>query len=698
MKRIKMWSWSIIWLTAGGILLNMLGVRLATSQNMVIFLDSTGTILVAILGGMVPGIMVGFFSNVINSVNDPITLYYGILSILIAMVAAAISDHHGFAKLKTALLSIIPFSLIGGVLGSMLTWLLYGFDFGSGISAPFAKYLYASTSANKFVCQLIADFSIDVFDKTIVVLFVWALLRIVPSGLLKKICRESRFMSENDTESQSIIPKRKSIRTRFVFIIAASLCVLCITSMGISYFVYRNSIQTKYEQSGKNVATMMRAVIPGSEIETYLAVGEKAPHYLEVKDSLIKIKNSVPDISYLYVYQIKEDGCHVVFDLDTSEVKGCEPGSIQPIENAFLDKKAILLAGGEIDPIVWNGSHGRMLTTYAPIYNDEGVCKAYAAVDISMENVISNRYVFVIRMGSILFGVSIIILCIAIWVVQKHLVAPINKVAALAKNLHFGDESHKQHNLNIIHKYSVHTGDEIENVYRAFQKSIQDTAEFIDKLDEQNKFIQQLQDNIILSFADMVENRDENTGGHIKRTAAYVETVAKELMREHKYPDELNDQSLADIVKSAPLHDIGKIKIPDSILLKPGKLTAEEFELIKTHTTAGKKILEEVLQGLEKNNYLQQAINMANYHHEKWNGTGYPEGLSGEDIPLGARIMAIADVFDALVSKRCYKESMGFDEAVKIIQEESGKQFDPEIVVAFVNSKEKILDILNNTI
>lgn len=192
-----------------------------------------------------------------------------------------------------------------------------------------------------------------------------------------------------------------------------------------------------------------------------------------------------------------------------------------------------------------------------------------------------------------------------------------------------------------------------------------------------------MQSGMITFMADVVENRDDNTGGHIRRTAKYVECIAKELKRQGIYSDILTDRYLSNMVVAAPLHDIGKIHIPDAVLNKPGKLTEDEFEVMKTHTTAGEDLLTHAKMELGESEYLNIAVEMAAYHHEWWNGKGYPYGISGEEIPLCARIMAVADVFDALTSKRCYKDAMPFEKAYAIIREESGTHFDPAVVEAF---------------
>lgn len=205
-----------------------------------------------------------------------------------------------------------------------------------------------------------------------------------------------------------------------------------------------------------------------------------------------------------------------------------------------------------------------------------------------------------------------------------------------------------------------------------------------------HKQFSEMQFNIITMMADIVENRDDNTGGHIKRTAKYVGIIADELKKRGEYSDVLTDKYISDMIVAAPLHDIGKIHISDTILNKPGRLTDEEFEIMKTHTTAGEKLLIHAKDELGESSYLDMAVEMGAYHHEWWNGCGYPYKIKENDIPLCARIMAVADVFDALTAKRCYKNAMPIEKAVSIIREETGTHFDPIVSEAFLSAVDKI--------
>lgn len=206
---------------------------------------------------------------------------------------------------------------------------------------------------------------------------------------------------------------------------------------------------------------------------------------------------------------------------------------------------------------------------------------------------------------------------------------------------------------------------------------------------DRNSRIIQIQNNTIISLSNLVENRDEDTGNHVLRTREYVGQIAIKAFLSGKFP-ELTENSVRLFMKAAPMHDIGKIVVPDAVLKKEGRLTPEEFEQIKLHTTKGGKIVEDVLGVGEDKEYIQTAKDIATSHHEKYDGTGYPYGLKGEDIPLCARIMAIADVFDALVSPRCYKEPFSVDKAYDIIAESSGTHFDPELAQLFIESRDEI--------
>jgi len=219
-------------------------------------------------------------------------------------------------------------------------------------------------------------------------------------------------------------------------------------------------------------------------------------------------------------------------------------------------------------------------------------------------------------------------------------------------------------------------------------KDITDSYNYQSRLEldvkERTEQIEKIKQEVVGSIASIVEARSIETGIHILRTKEYVEKIAKELKRRGEYADILTDEYIALLTSAAPLHDIGKISVPDYILNKPGKLSDEEFEKMKVHTESGVRVIESSMRGLESDEYVELAEEIALYHHEKWDGSGYPKGLKGEEIPLSARIMAVADSYDALINERCYKPSYTKESSLSTIADEKSSHFDPKIVDAFM--------------
>lgn len=195
---------------------------------------------------------------------------------------------------------------------------------------------------------------------------------------------------------------------------------------------------------------------------------------------------------------------------------------------------------------------------------------------------------------------------------------------------------------------------------------------------------------MVMGFATLVESKDDSTGGHIRRTTEYVKLLANELKRRRIYDNILTKDYINDLLLAAPMHDIGKISIPDVILQKPGKLTKEEFEIMKQHTVNGGRIIQDTFGHLGEKYYGKMAYEVARFHHEKWNGKGYPEGIKRKNIPLSARIMAIADVFDAVSQTRCYRAAMPLDQCFEIIEEGSGQDFEPILVEVFLEMRDEV--------
>ncbi|AVM74853.1 response regulator [Magnetospirillum gryphiswaldense] len=220
---------------------------------------------------------------------------------------------------------------------------------------------------------------------------------------------------------------------------------------------------------------------------------------------------------------------------------------------------------------------------------------------------------------------------------------------------------------------------------------LRDKAAYLEaEVGRRTREITAIQDVTILAMASLAETRDSDTGNHIRRTQHYIHALADKLRNHPRFSHYLDDSRIDILFKSAPLHDIGKVGIPDRILLKPGRFEPHEFEIMKTHTTLGRDAIEHAERSLGMPvEFLACAKEIAYAHQEKWDGSGYPLGLSGDDIPISARLMAVADVYDALISRRVYKDGMPHEKAVAIIAEGAGSHFDPDIAAAFIEIQDQ---------
>lgn len=233
---------------------------------------------------------------------------------------------------------------------------------------------------------------------------------------------------------------------------------------------------------------------------------------------------------------------------------------------------------------------------------------------------------------------------------------------------------------------------ELDQYRHNLERMVQEQA---DKITEDARRLNMIQDSVIVGMANLIESRDGSTGKHVKNTQMYVRMIAEELRKRKLFSEELTEEYIEDLCKAAPLHDVGKIKVPDAILQKPGKLTPEEFDEMKLHTTHSRKIIQTIIGDIEDEHYVRIVEDIALYHHERWDGTGYPTGLAGDGIPLSARIMAVADVFDALYEERCYKPPIRpIERIMQIMSEGRGTQFDPVIIDVFMEMLPMLKEVL----
>lgn len=666
-----------------GVIINFIGIGITKVTGIHLFFDSIGTVVTSVMGGYLPGIMVGLITNLVKGLAfTPTSIYYIVVNVLIAVISYLFS-RNGWIKQPMGILALIfILTVIGGGHGFILNWVV-------------------EERMNTEEIRTVLPYEVlyDLIDKTVTVLFVVILQTVIPEKI-QDIIRVEGWQQKPLTKEEEKIVKESnnrlvSLRTKILFLLVMACIAVGVAATLTSVVLYRSYTTNEHIKLAQGVTALVKSSIDPEKVDTYIEEGDDAPGYKDVEDRLYNIRNSSPDIEYIYVYKIEEDGCHVVFDLDTEELQGGNPGDVIEFDESFSPLIPTLLSGGSIDPIISDDTYGWLITVYEPVYDKDGKCVCYAAADVSMNLIKQNQIVFTIKLMSVFLGFFIFVIALGIWISEYNLILPVNTMAKSASAFAYDSEESLEENVEKIKSLDIRTGDEVENMYLAFSKTTEKSVEYMESIKTKTETIEKMQSALIMVLADMVENRDENTGDHVRKTAAYTRIIMDKLLEMGIYTDQLTEQFIFNVENSAPLHDIGKIQVSDTILNKPGKLTDEEFEKMKFHTVAGAMIIDQVIEKVPDSGYMKEAKNLAEFHHEKWNGKGYPHGLSGEDIPLSARIMAVADVFDALVSERCYKKAFPFEKAMDIIKEDAGTHFDPNVAEAFIASADRVRGVMD---
>ncbi len=654
--------------------------RLVKYFGLPLYVDNIGTLLGAVLGGYLPGIFVGYITNIINATADPTNMYYAGISVLIAITASYFAERGFFDKFYKSLVTIPFLAFFGGVVGSVLTWFIFG------------------PSEQGFLGQISYDFMLDIVDKAITVAAAFALMKIMPKDTAALLSltdwRQKPLSNEEINEVKKTGTRGLSLKNEISIMVCLIMLFITVATSAISFVLYRNHSMDQYKEMGISAAKVAAASLDPEKIDEYIEMGEALPDYVETEKKLAEILKSSASIKYIYVYRMTTNGYKVVFDLDTEGLMGEEPGAVIPYEEDFLPYVSDLIAGRHIEPVVVRDRYGWLLTDYEPVFDKNGECVCYACADISMNDIISSGISFLAKILSLFIGFFILVLVLSLWFFNYHLTYPVGAMTHVSGEFAYNSEQALEVSVERLKSLNISTADELENLYQVLVKTLSDTVRYLEEVKEKSDQIEFMQSGLIYVLADIVERRDKCTGDHIRKTAAYVRLIQELLKENNVYSEQMNDEDYVKCVNyAAPLHDVGKIKVSDVILNKPGKLTDEEFEEMKKHTIAGKDIIESAIKLTGDTGYLKEALNVATYHHEKWDGTGYPTGLKGKAIPLSARIMAVSDVFDALRSKRSYKEPMSYDKAFSIIEEGSGKHFDPAIVKVFLDNKDRVIEM-----
>ena len=508
--------------------------------------------------------------------------------------------------------------------------------------------------------------------------------------------------------------KHSGISIKIVTAVYSAVVIIMLTIVIViaGYSLYENHVMENYRKYTTTVLEYAYTVADDYSFGDMIAAREMPDAYEEMRAGLNHVKES-SDIDYLYAVYFDDINdinslTYAINSKTTEELNNggsytylgtpCEEGSFEEdtlriLQDAILSKKT------ESDVTQgYSEGYGYMFNGHKVIFDSNGEAVGLICVEININSIRGELSHYIRNIALFVAAFTIVITVIFVGLSEYYIIYPIAKLTESARDFvkNIGDQESIDKCVDNIKSIGVRSNNEIGELYTTVSRMESDMADQYRDIRRYSENVLKMQDGLIILIADMVENRDSDTGCHIEKTASYVRIILDGLKRKGYYTEQLTPQYMEYVVKSAPLHDTGKIKIPDNILNKPGRFTPEEYEIMKTHAALGKEIIDKAISTVEGESYLREASNMAGYHHERWDGTGYPNGLKGEEIPLSARIMAVADVFDALASKRVYKPAFSMEEAIKIIEEGKGTQFDPKCVEVFLESIPDIINVLHN--
>lgn len=493
---------------AAGITLNIIGTYAAETLHLSIYLDTIGTIFIAALGGYMPGIAVGFFTNLFTSYFNSDNVYFGLVSVFVAMITALLAGRGYYASLGKVLMTI-PATVLGtSFLGALIEEL-------RSLSNSFDSW----DSLFKLWTHFQHNFFNELPDKGAAILLVFFVLKFIPPALQEQFHTLGKMQAPvSDEMRRAINSKSKfitSLRNKMVFQLLFVTIFIASVISAISYSIYHESAVNERKRIADGIITMAVNEIDPRRVDDFLANGYKAAGYSDVEHALYRIRASNSDIKYLYVYKIMEDGCHVVFDLDTAEVAASEPGSIEEFDESFEKCLPDLLAGRPIPPIINNDKYGYLLTIYKPVYDSMGRCVCYAGIDFSMDEINDYGRRFIAEVVAMFAGTLILVFVLSLTFIENNIILPVNTMAYCARNFAYDSEEARAHNVERMRSLEIHTHDEIENLYSAFLKTTSDSMLYFENFKRSK---------IQLAVMDELAHKDALTG--LKNKTAYNEMTA----------------------------------------------------------------------------------------------------------------------------------------------------------------------------
>ena len=506
MIKLNATALKLVAICAAGVILNVAGSEVARHLDLPVFLDTLGSVFIAVLGGYVPGVVVGFFTNIIGSGLDIDEMYFGFVSIAIAIISAFLAQKGYYDKFPKILLTIPATALVTAFFGSFIEEML--------------KPMHSFDSAEQFGMHFMQNFPYEMLDKGLAILSAFFLLKLIPADLKDSFKLLGKMQAPLSPSMHEAMKNQNafvlSLRTKMVFTLMSITIIGAVAISAISYTIYQDSTIKDRIRIADGIVTMVVNEINPKRVDEYIALGYKAQGYRDVERKLYKIRASNSDIKYLYVYKIMEDGAHVVFDLSTGNLEASKPGEIEEFEPPFYEYIDDLLAGRPIPPVISDDKYGYLLTIYKPVYNSLGQCTCYAAIDFSMDQLTEYGRMFIAKVVALFSGAVIFILVLGLSFIENNIILPVNTMACCAKDFAYDSEAARVQNIERIKSLNIKTNDEIENLYSAFLKTTSDSMNYFENFRKAK---------IQVAVMDELAHTDSLTG--IKNKTAYAEYTEK---------------------------------------------------------------------------------------------------------------------------------------------------------------------------
>lgn len=700
--RIKKSSskWRVV-LVVTGIISNVLLFFITNWLGLPFYLDTLGTIMAAAIGGLFPGILTAVITNSLCAIIEDGAVFFMIVNVAVAIYTAWFSRKYSFKKIDKVLIFAITAGIGSGFMGAVIQDALFG-DSHNKIFSDIISAIQGNTHISEQISLYIGSILVNIVDKVMTSVMAFIVIYYTPPvemQIVQDAGWRQRPLSLDELRSIKKWGKdvKVSARVRMSLTLVGTSIILVFIMGWIGVSLYFDNQKNERIDSAWSATNFTVQMVNPEMLNEYIEKGEEAEGYELFKNLLSTIRENAYGIENLYIVQAGDDGVTYVFDLPT-EKKPVPYGAGEFVSYDDLGIKNIKekITSGSAGFIESGSLIGWKMIVFNPVNGSDGSHLCYVVAEVSLAYMAAYMRIFILKVVIILSGYFVLIVAYALWTTDVYDTYPISSMAEMLDRFSKGDDSQDQLDENVreIRALDIHTGDETEKLYKSICSMALNQAEQMRSIRRLSESTAKMQDGLIMTMADMVENRNLDMGAHIQRTTAFVRITVESLKKKGYYAEKITPKFISDVVRSAPLYDVGKIKVPDEILRKPGELTPEEFEIVKTHAVEGKKILDNAISTSNGDNYLKEARNMAAYHHERWDGTGYPEGLHGEVIPLSARIMAIADVFDDITSDRVYRKAYSLDEALDIMRSYSGNVFDPKCLEAFMDALPEVKVIM----